>query len=286
MVMGMASDHVLRAVTEDGAFRVIAALTTETTRGVVDAQKVHGRFAQRLADLVTGAVLVRETMAPDLRVQVILSDGRRNRFSADAMPEGVSRGLSQIVAGATPGILDTMNLLTVMRSLHNGALQQGQVLLDASRPVADALMEYFRVSEQVASFVAIGSRFEGDELRAAAGYVVQLLPEVTEAPLQLMTERLASFPAIETLLTDTTADPQMLLERLLEGEPHKQTARNDVRFGCNCSSERVLASLATLPPHDLAELIAADEVLEIGCDFCGKQYKIAPEHLRGLLANN
>ncbi|MBI2390732.1 MAG: Hsp33 family molecular chaperone HslO [Deltaproteobacteria bacterium] len=285
----MASDHVLRAVTEDGAFRVIAALTTETARGVLGAQKVRGPFARRLADLVTATVLVRETMAPDLRVQAILSDGKRNRFSADAMPEGITRGLSQLVAGATAGILETMNHLTVMRSLHNGALQQGQVMLDAARPVADALMEYFRVSEQVASFVAIGSRFAGDELGAAAGYVVQLLPEVTEAPLQMMTERLASFPPVEALLADTAAtaaDPQRVLGRLLDGVPHKQTARNDVRFGCNCSAERVLASLATLPPHDLAELIAADEVLEIGCDYCGKQYKIAPEHLRGLLSNN
>jgi molecular chaperone Hsp33 len=283
----MPSDHVLRAVSEDGAFRVIAALTTQTVQGVVDAQHVRGPFAQRLADLVTAAVLVRETMSPDLRVQVILSDGRRTRFSADAMPAGVSRGLSQIGQGATPAILDTMRHLTVMRSLHNGALQQGQVLLEPGRSVADALMEYFRMSEQTASFVAIGSLFDGDtKVRSAAGYVVQLLPEVTEEPLHMMTERLDRFEPIAKLLADAAAHPKKVLERLLEGVPHKQTAQTDLRFGCNCSQERVITSLATLPPHDLAELIAADEVLEIGCDYCGKQYKIAPESLKGLLSNN
>lgn len=283
----MPSDHVLRAVSEDGAFRVIAALTTQTVQAVVDAQHVQGPFAQRLADLTTGAVLVRETMAPDLRVQVILSDGRRTRFSADAMPEGVTRGLSQIGQGATPAILDTMVHLNVMRSLHNGALQQGQVLLDHGRSVADALMEYFRVSEQIASFVAVGSLFDDEgRVRAAAGYVVQLLPEVTEAPLHMMTERLDRFEPIDELLADAAAHPQNVLARLLEGVPHSQTAQTDVKFGCNCSHERVLTSLATLPPHDLAELIAADEVLEIGCDYCGKQYQIQPESLKGLLSNN
>lgn len=279
-------DHVLRAVSEDGAFRVIAALTTHTVQSVIDAQRVRGPFAQRLADLVTGAVLVRETMAPDLRVQVILSDGGRTRFSADAMPEGVTRGLSQIGKGATAAILDTMRNLTVMRSLHNGALQQGQVLLEAGRSVADALMEYFRVSEQVASFVAVGTLFDGDKVRAAAGYVVQLLPEVTEAPLHLMTERLDRFDPITKLLADAAAQPKQVLDRLLEGVPHEQTAQTDVRFGCNCSEERLITSLATLPQHDLAELIEADEVLEIGCDYCGKQYDISPESLRGLLSNN
>lgn len=283
----MPTDHVLRAVSEDGAFRVIAALTTQTVQGVVDAQHVRGPFAQRLADLVTAALLVRETMSPDLRVQVILSDGRRTRFSADAMPNGVSRGLSQLGQGATVGILDTMRHLTVMRSLHNGALQQGQVLLEPGRSVADALMEYFRVSEQVASFVAVGSLFDAEgKVRAAAGYVVQLLPEVTEAPLHLMTERLDRFDPIDKLLADAAAHPQEVLARLLEGVPHKQTAQSDLRFGCNCSEERVLTSLSTLPPTDLAELVAADELLEIDCDYCGKQYKIDPKSLKGLLSNN
>ena len=94
-----ANDHVRRAVTEDGAFRVLACLTTETTAAVVASQRAKGAIAQRLADLVTGAILVRETMAPDLRVQVILSDGKKMRLVADALPEGVTRGLVQIGVG-------------------------------------------------------------------------------------------------------------------------------------------------------------------------------------------
>jgi molecular chaperone Hsp33 len=279
-------DHVLRAVSLDGGFRVIAALTTDTVIGAIDAQKTKGPIAHRLADLVTGAVLVRETMAPDLRVQVILSDDKRHRVIADAMMGGTTRGLVQLPAGSKPAILDTLNSLTVMRSLHNGALQTGMVGLSPGRPVAEALMEYFRASEQVASFVAVGARVESDRVVAAAGYVVQLLPEVTEAPLALMTERLDKFEKIETLLANASADPRAVLERLLEGIPFDQVGRDDVRFGCNCSEERLLTSLATIAQHDLAEMIEANEVLEIGCDYCGKEYKIAPDLLRGLLSNN
>lgn len=286
----VSSDHVLRAVSQDGGFRVIAALTTETVRGAIEAQNAKGPIAQRLADLVTGAVLVRETMAPDLRVQVLLSDDKRHRLSADAMPEGISRGLVQIPSGSTPRpgeVLDMMTHMTVMRSLHNGALQMGHVQLDAGRPVADGLMEYFRASEQVASYVAVGCRVshtDDDRVIAAGGYVVQLLPEITDAPLALMTERLDKLDSIDKLLA--TPDPKRILDRLLEGIPHDQVGRNPVRFGCNCSEERLLASLGTISPADLAEMIEANEVLEIGCDFCGRQYKIAPDLLRGLLSNN
>ncbi len=279
-------DHVIRAVSLDGGFRVIAALTTETVIGAIDAQRARGPIAQRLADLVTGAVLVRETMAPDLRVQVILSDDKRHRLVADAMKDGLTRGLVQLPAGSTAGVLDTMNHLTVMRSLNNGALQTGMVQLPSGRPVAEALMEYFRASEQVASFVAVGVRVVDEQVVAAAGYVVQLLPEVTEAPLQLMTERLDKFEKIEKLLANASAEPRKVLERLLEGIPFDQVGRDDVRFGCICSQERLLTSLATIAQHDLAEMIEANEVLEIGCDYCGKEYKLAPDLLRGLLSNN
>jgi len=66
------SDLVVRALTEDGAFRVIAARTTETAKGVAESQKASGPRALLLAEMVTAAILVRETMAPDLRVQAIL----------------------------------------------------------------------------------------------------------------------------------------------------------------------------------------------------------------------
>lgn len=281
------ADHVLRAISEDGAFRVISCVTTETVRGVLSAQQAPKAFAQRLGDLVTGALLVRQTMAPDLRVQILLSDGRRTRLMADALPdEGKTRGLMQIPKGSTAAVLDTMNQLVVMRTMHNGAMQQGHVQLGANQTVAQAIMEYFRVSEQVASFVAIGTRIENDEVKAAAGYVVQLLPEVTEAPLAVMVERLDKLPSIEEMLVSAAADPRKVLDTLLEGMPFTQLARDDVRFGCNCSSERILAGLASLPTHDLADLMAPNEILEMSCDYCGREYKVAPDLLRGMLSNN
>ena len=51
------TDSVLRAITDDGAFRVIVARTTDTIQRVLDAQGAQGVTARHLGDLVTGAVL-------------------------------------------------------------------------------------------------------------------------------------------------------------------------------------------------------------------------------------
>src|SRR5262245_30198404 len=55
-VVNQPPDTVIRALTQDGAFRVIVALTTSTVKDTVLAQDVRGTTAQRLGELVTGAI--------------------------------------------------------------------------------------------------------------------------------------------------------------------------------------------------------------------------------------
>src|SRR5689334_18533913 len=82
-------DTVLRAITDDGAFRVITAVTTHTVRGAAEAQGVVGQTARYFGDLLTGAVLYRETMAPDYRVQgIVKGAGGKGSLVADSHPSG------------------------------------------------------------------------------------------------------------------------------------------------------------------------------------------------------
>ena len=91
------SDTVLRAITDDGAFRVITARTTQTVRGAVEAQGVVGATARHFGDLLTGSILFRETMAPNLRVQgIIKGSNGSGSVIADSHPSGQTRGLIQL----------------------------------------------------------------------------------------------------------------------------------------------------------------------------------------------
>ncbi len=281
------SDRVLRAVTEDGAFRVIALRSTETARGVVEQQKAHGAAARVLAELVTATVLVRETMAPDHRVQGILAaPAGRDRLVADAWPNGDTRGLMQVGAGGGAGALGAGAQLTVMRTLRNGAIAQGVVEVPAKGGVGAALMEYMAASEQIVSVVAIAARLDGDRVTEAGGYLVQLLPDISGPTLASMTDRLEQLPDLDTLLARGDGAPDRLLALILDGVPHGRTGESPVRARCQCDEKRVLGSLATLPRDEVESIVASGEVLEIACDYCGQQYRIAPDQLRGLLEAN
>ncbi|MEI7892567.1 MAG: Hsp33 family molecular chaperone HslO [Myxococcales bacterium] len=274
------ADFALRAITEDGAFRVMAVRTTDTVVRASELQGLSGESARVFADLLTGTVLVRETMAPDLRVQGILQGSNgRSRMVADAHPQGATRGLAQ----GEGQLLGTGALLQMMRTLHNGSLHQGVV--EACGSVSAALMQYMQVSEQVACVVAVGSVAGQGGIVAAGGYLVQLLPELHAEVLSVMTERLGTFPSMAELLSRGT-EPSEWLEALLVGMPHARVGESTVRFECGCSDMRVVTSLASLPKSDLEELVGGGKVLEIACDYCRKEYRVDPKTLRGLLVKN
>jgi molecular chaperone Hsp33 len=288
--MGTDADNVLRALTDDGGFRVITLETTTTVRGAIDAQKVQGGLCRTFANLLTGTILVRESMSPDLRVQAFLqSDDGRSRLVADSLPDGNTRGLVQLAkdASATAEMpIGRSGLLQVARTLHNGALHQGVIAVPDSGSISAAFMTYMQESEQTVTMISVGCHMAGGEIVAAGGYLVQLLPELSEDLLAIMTERLKDFENIEPLLAQGKASAEYLLAETLYGMPYARVAERQVRFGCTCSQARLAASLATLPRADIESMIADGKMLDIECDFCRKKYDFSPEQLRGLLTSN
>lgn len=280
-------DHAVTAVSNDGAFRVIVVRATETARGVIAAQDARGRTAEHLADLVTGTLLVRLTMAPGYRVQgIVRGADKKGLLVADSYPDGATRGLVRAEASAIE--LGEGALMQMMRSLPNGSTHQGVVEVSRQHGVSGALMNYMLESEQVTSAIGVGvvlNREAGDAgLAIAAGYVVQLLPECTDPPLAIMYERLRTdFADLPAVLTQHGGDPRTLLSEILYGMPYTETQEHDLVYRCSCSAERVLASLATVGPSDLEDMMRAAEPLFITCDYCNTPYEIAPESLRGLV---
>jgi molecular chaperone Hsp33 len=283
---GVGHDRAVRAITDDGAFRVIVVSTVDTVRGAISAQRAHGATAKHLGELITGAVLIREAMAPGLRVQAILKPSGHGNLVADSNPDGTSRGL--VSFGGPRNVPEEVSvgagaLLQVMRTLPTGMLHQGVVEVPEEGGISGGLMAYMQDSEQVVSMIAVGILIEDDRVFAAGGYLVQLLPEVERGPLMVMTERLSRFSGFEEFLAKDDTSPDRLLDELLYGMPFTRLDESRLSFACQCSHVRVVASLATLPRDDLRELMKDGDVLEIRCDYCGKDYQIPPVSLRSLL---
>ncbi|WP_104976796.1 Hsp33 family molecular chaperone HslO [Sorangium cellulosum] len=283
------SDSVVRAITMDGAFRVITALTTDTVRGAVAVQAATGTTAQRLGELITGAILVREAMAPTLRVQAIVKGAAgRGTLVADSHPDGTSRGLVNLGKGAEGSAVEIGggSLLQVMRTLPSGMLHQGVVEIPAEGGISGGLMTYMQESEQVVSMIAVATLLGADGVGASGGYLVQLLPEVERGPLMVMTERLKEFERLDDVLAHEGASADVLLEELLYGMPFSRLDDSPLSFSCRCSELRVMSTLASLPRSDIEEMVEDGKVLDIRCDYCGKDYQVSPTKLRSLLTTS
>ena len=285
MKVTQTKDSVLRAITDDGAFRVITARTTETIRGALRAQGAKGSTARTFGDLITSAILFRETMAPQLRVQGVLRGANGSgSLVADSHPSGQTRGLVQLGDDSDEIALDEGAVIQIMRTMPSGHINQGIVEVPNEGGVSRALMAYMQVSEQVVSMVAVSTHLdENDEVLAAGGYMVQLLPEVGRGPLMVMSERLRDFENIDAQIDDASFSPSQLLDQLLYGMAFTRIEESAVNYACWCDELRVMSALATLPRADIEHLLSTDDVLEIACEYCKREYRILPTRLRGLL---
>jgi molecular chaperone Hsp33 len=77
-----------------------------------------------------------------------------------------------------------------------------------------------------------------------------------------------------------TLDADTILRRLFWEEDVRrfdpQTGAEGPRFACTCSRERVSNMLRSLGREEIESIIAEQGQVEVGCDFCGAQYRFDP----------
>ncbi|MBI5851465.1 MAG: Hsp33 family molecular chaperone HslO [Planctomycetes bacterium] len=281
--MTASSDHVIRAMTDDGAFRVLALRATDTVSALIEAQGVSGVTARTLGELACAAVLVRETMAPGNRVQALYTDPGGGRLVTDAHPDGLTRGLAQVGDDVLGAFVRKGGIFEVVRVLRPGKGHHGVIETRDDDSVERALHRYFLQSEQVTTMLRLSCTIRDGAVVAAGGFVVQLLPELTEPPLERMRARIGALDPFESLLAAANGDPAQVLGAIVEGEIHTQLGDSTVRFGCVCTLEKVIASVAALGADDLRALLVRGEDLAVTCDYCRKRWVAGPADYRRLL---
>ncbi len=279
-------DHVLRSMTDDDNFRVVVATTTDTVRQAIAVQQVGGETAHHFANVLTGCILARETLAPHFRLQAVLSGASGGKLVVDTSPDGLTRGLVQRASAQQVVSVSAGSVLKVMRNMAHGQMGQSIVQTPASGSFADTLMAYLQESEQIVSVIALGTAWQDERLVHAGGYVVQLLPNAERGPLMVMTQRLEEMDPIEQLLCRYQGSAKTLLDEILFGLPYAQLDDRAVRHGCTCNQEAVLSSLASLSRETISEMIREDELLELKCDYCNTEYPVPTVHLRGLVESS
>lgn len=258
-------DEVVRALTEDRNVRVVVVSAADVIAQIDAIHQVGPQDRARLAELVLATVLLREAMARNNRLQVTLRSDDGSLF-ADSFPGGMTRGM------AGGGVVGGNLSLHVARVSPDGAYSEGMVEV-RSPDISEGVGEYVRVSEQVETVIKVYAEFDDEGVKTAIGVLAQLLPGGTTEDLLEVESRVSE--DWKTLTADGFARQLAVGGMMLSHDP--------VYFGCTCSEERVLSALLSMGREEIEDVISKKEVLEVGCEYCGENYSIQPDHLKPLL---
>ena len=160
----------------------------------------------------------------------------------------------------------------------------------------EVLEHYMLQSEQLDTVLVLAA-----DDQVAAGLLIQRLPVEGEGNLagqfdsaarEAQLGRSEDFSRIAILARSLqreellTLDAQTLLHRLFWEEPLARFAplvgEAGPRFACSCSRERVGQMIRSLGTAEVESILAEQGQVEVGCDFCGAQYRFDPVDAAGL----
>lgn len=226
----------------------------------------------------------------------VRGDGPVGFMVADCTNHGRMRGYASfdrqaIETGAADRQLlgEGLVALTVDQRAVGGEVYQGLVSLDG-RTLTDAMLSYFRRSEQIRTGIKLAIRRDRACGRWYGGaIIIQALP--VEAGLEPEARREAWFETMTLLETATPEeisgpepDPDSVLYRLFHEAGVRVYSPLPLVAGCSCSEGRVRAMLASFPAGSLAEMRLPDGRLEVTCQFCNRVYGFDAPTVDRLLA--
>jgi molecular chaperone Hsp33 len=145
--------------------------------------------------------------------------------------------------------------------------------------VSQVLEHYMLQSEQLDTQLVLAA-----DGQVAAGLLIQRLPVEGEGNLAGRRNEddiglSEAYNRISLLAATLTRDellmlqPQQILHRLFWEETVRVFEPQHPRFACTCSRERVQGMLRGLGRAESASLIEERGLVEVGCEFCGLQYR-------------
>ncbi len=144
--------------------------------------------------------------------------------------------------------------------------------------VSQVIEHYMLQSEQLDTRLVLAANDD-----VAAGLLIQRLPVEGQGNLGRRNEdeigvseafnRISILAATLTRDELLTLDAEKILHRLFWEETLQRFEPQQPRFACSCSRDRVRGMLQSLGREESDSLIVERGLVEVGCDFCGIQYR-------------
>ena len=207
------------------------------------------------------------------------SDGNVRGTVGDPSVDLPLRPDGKLDVGAAVG---TEGTLTVIRDLKMKEPYVGSVAL-LSGEIADDLAAYFVESEQIPSACGLGVLVDRDQsVRAAGGYLIQLLPGAGEDVISRVEGGVLAAGAVTKLL-DGNDDPEAMLRTILSDFDVEILEKSPIAYRCDCGRDRMRRALLSLGPQELRTILESDGQAELSCRFCGSHQLFDRRELEELL---
>lgn len=272
----------------DQTVRIYAAVTTDIVSHAQEIFNMWPTSCSALGRVLTIAAIMSCTYKNDDYLTIkVLGDGPIGKIYVGAN-DGKVRGFCE-----NPGIQLTYNdgrlavdegigngELEVIKDLHLRAPFSSSVEL-ISGEVAEDFTYYFAKSEQIPSSVGLGVSFDkNDKVKAAGGFLLQVMPGCKEETIQKLEEKLAHLKSCSAMVEEGYT-PEDIIKEITDGD-YQLLETKELKYECNCSKERFEKGLLSLGKAELLQILEEDKKAEINCNFCGKKYIFSESDLKKL----
>jgi len=287
-------DYIIRGIDKNGSIRFFVASTTNL---VEEARKIHNTSPTATAALgraLTAASIIGITLKnkQDTLTLKIKGDGPIGSIVSVANCEGEVKGYVDNphadVPSRSDGKLDVGSLVGKngqIALIRDYGLKEPFVGYSnlVTGEIAEDLVSYFYHSEQQPSAISLGVLVDKDiSVRAAGGFMLQLLPDVSDEDIDRIEKILKDMKPISTLI-DQGLTPEEILEEIFGEFEVEILSKTYVQYKCNCNLEKIEQVLISLGEEELTKIIEEDEKAEVVCHFCNTKYRFSKDDLLKLL---
>lgn len=286
--------YILRAIDESETIKISAATTTDVVEEAAKIHKLSKTTSAALGRVLTAAAIIGswQKNEKDSITLSINGNGPAGKIVATCKNDGYVKGYvtnpgADLPTREADGKIDVAGIvgegnLTLVMDTGMKKPYTGTVNLTTGE-IAEDLAVYFLQSDQVPSAVGLGVLVDVDySIKAAGGFIIQLMPDATEEQISKLEENLKGLPSVTSIL-DEYHDAEKLIEILMKDIDFKILEKREITYKCNCSREKVEDAIVSVGPREIEEILREDKKAEVSCYFCDKVYDFDESDLERML---
>ena len=252
----------------------------DTTTLVNDAIKIHNldeKSAKTLGCLLTAAAFMSGCLKSD-KGAVSLTIKAGGDAGAASVSGDKDLHIRGYIDGSCKGRLNG-GYMTVVKEdgFYRPFVGASELVGDS---VSENLMQYFHISEQIETAVAIDAKIVDGKCVAAGGVIMQLMPGCSQENMDRAEECMQNFVNIAEVIEKLGAEG--IMNEYFKDEA-KYSYEYFPEYRCNCSRKKIEGVILPLGKDELNKIIDEEGAVKVHCHYCNKTYEFTREDIDKLI---